>query len=84
MIQLVVTNVRSYQQLVRFKEMVQKQVRGVSGLHQRSFDSGIATIDITASTTAQNLADELAALDYGEFAIDIRSITQNTIDLEMK
>jgi hypothetical protein len=84
MIQLVVADVHSYQHLVRFKEMIQKQVRGVSGLYQRNFDSGVATIDITTSTTTQNLADELVALDYGEFAIDITGITQNTIDMKMK
>ena len=84
MIQLIIKDVYSYQHLVRFKEVVQKQVRGVKGLYQRNFDSGIATIDITASTTTQNLADELVALDYGEFSIDVTGITQNTIDMSMK
>jgi hypothetical protein len=84
MIQLIISGVPSYQQLVRFKETVQKQVRGVSGIYQRDFDAGVATIDITASTTTQNLADELVALDYGAFAIDITGITQNTIDMKMK
>jgi hypothetical protein len=84
MIQLVITGVRSYQHLVRFKEMVQKQVRGVSGIYQREFDAGVATLDITASTAAQNLADELAVIDFGDFAVDITGISQNTIDVKMK
>jgi hypothetical protein len=83
MIQLVIKDVHSYQHLVRFKETVQNHVRGVRGIYQRSFDAGVATIDITASTTTQNLADELVALDYGDFTIDILGLTQNTIDMKM-
>jgi hypothetical protein len=83
MIQLVIAEVDSYQHLVQFKEMVQNQVRGVSGLYQRNFDSGIATIDITTTRTAHNLADELEALNYGSFAIDIMGITQNAINMKM-
>jgi hypothetical protein len=84
MIQLVITGVDSYQHLVRFKETLQKKVRGVSGIYQRDFDAGVATLDITASTTTQNLADELAVIDYGAFAINIIGITQNTIDIKME
>jgi hypothetical protein len=84
MIQMVITGVDSYQHLVRFKETLQKQVRGVSGIYQRDFDAGVATLDITASTTTQNLADELAVIDFGAFAINITGITQNTIDIKME
>lgn len=83
MIQLVITGIHSYEHLVRFKETVQKRVRGVSGIYQRNFDAGVATLDITATATTQNLADELVALDYGTFTIDITGITQNTIDMKM-
>jgi hypothetical protein len=64
--------------------MVRKKIRGVAGLYQRDFSSGVATLDINISTTAQNLADELIVIDYGGFVIDITSITQNSINLEMK
>jgi len=84
MIQLIVSGVQSYRHLVTFKETVQKRVRGVSGVHQRDFNAGVATLDITSVTSAQGLADEIAMIDYGEFAIEISSITQNTIELQMK
>lgn len=84
MIQVVISGIKSYNHLVKFKEMVQKKIRGVAGLYQRDFSAGIATLDINISTTAQNLADELIVIDYGGFAIDITSITQNSINLEMK
>lgn len=84
MIQVVISGIKSYNHLVKFKEMVQKKIRGVAGLYQRDFSSGVATLDINISTTAQNLADELIVIDYGGFVIDITSITQNSINLEMK
>ena len=84
MIQVVISGIKSYNHLVKFKEMVQKKIRGVAGLYQRDFSSGVATLDINISTTAQNLADELVVIDYGGFIIDIKSITQNSINLEMK
>ena len=84
MIQVVISGIKSYNHLVKFKEMVQKKIRGVAGLYQRDFKSGVATLDINISTNAQNLADELIVIDYGGFVIDITSITQNSINLEMK
>ncbi len=84
MIQVVISGIKSYNHLVKFKEMVQKKIRGVAGLYQRDFSSGVATLDINISTTAQNLADELVVIDYGGFAIDITGITQNSINLKMK
>ncbi len=84
MIQVVISNINSYDNLVKFKGMVQKRIRGITGLYQRNFSSGVATLDINIATSAQNLADELVVIDYGGFAIDITSITQNSINLKMK
>ena len=84
MIQVVISGIKSYNHLVKFKEMVQKKIRGVVGLYQRDFSSGVATLDINVSTTAQNLADELIVIYFGGFVIDVTSITQNSINLEMK
>jgi len=84
MIQVVISGIKSYNHLVKFKEIIQKKIRGVAGLYQRDFSSGVATLDINISTTAQNLADELIVIDYAGFVIDITSITQNSINLEMK
>lgn len=84
MIQVIISGVQSYRQLVSFKETVQKRARGVNGVHQRNFNAGVATLDINASVSAQALADELALMEYDEFNIEIKKISQNTIDIEMK
>jgi hypothetical protein len=84
LIRLVVSDIPSYNHLVKFKEMIQKRVRGVSGVYQRDFNTGTATLDISVATTSQKLADALVVIDYGEFVIDITHITQNSVNLKMK
>ncbi|MBW1864138.1 MAG: flagellar assembly protein T N-terminal domain-containing protein [Deltaproteobacteria bacterium] len=84
LIRLVVSDIPSYRHLVKFKEMIQKRVRGVSGLYQRDFNAGTATLDVSVPATSQKLADELVVIDYGEFAIDVTNITQNSVSLKMK
>ena len=84
LIRLVVSDIPSYKHLVKLKEMIQKRVRGVSGLYQRDFNAGTATLDVSVPATSQKLADELVVIDYGEFAIDITNITQNSVSLKMK
>jgi len=84
MIHLILSNVGEYSRLVKFKETVQKKIRGVSGLYQRDYSEGVATLDIKIASTSQALADELVVLDYGGFYIDVTGITQNRIELKMK
>jgi hypothetical protein len=84
MIQLVVSGIQSYSRLVKFKEMIQKNVRNIKGIYQRDFNSGVATLDITVPTSSQKLADELVVIDYGDFSIDVTGIKQNSINLKMK
>ena len=45
---------------------------------------GTATLDVSVPLTSQKLADDLVVIDYGEFVIDITSITQNSVNLKMK
>jgi len=84
LIRLVVSDIPSYNHLVKFKDMIQKRVRGVKGLYQRDFNTGTATLDVSVPATSQKLADELVVIDYGEFAIDISNITESSISLKMK
>jgi len=84
LIRLVVSDIPSYSHLIKLKEMIQKRVRGVSGLYQRDFNAGTATLDVGVPATSQKLADELMAIDYGTFAIDITNITQNSVSLKIK
>jgi hypothetical protein len=84
LIRLEISNIPSYNHLVKFKEALQQRIRGVKGLYQRDFEAGRATLDINVPATSQQLADELAGIDYGGFRVDITRLTQNTIGLTVK
>lgn len=82
LIQLEIRGVASYSRLVTFKDKV-KQVRGVTGLYQRSYQAGVATLDLKATKGAQALADEIVGIDYGGFSVDVTEVSQNRIQLKM-
>jgi hypothetical protein len=82
LIQLEIAGVGSYSQLVVFKDNV-TQIRGVTGLYQRSYQAGVATLDLKATKGAQTLADEIVGIDYGDFTVDVTGVTQNRIQLKM-
>ncbi len=83
MVQMEITGVGSYSNLVKFKQALKTSVRGISGVHQRSFTAGIALLDVESSGTAQEVADQLAITPFPGFAVEITNITQNTINMRM-
>ena len=82
LIQLEIKGVASYSRLVIFKEKI-KQIRGVTGLYQRSYQAGVAILDLKATKGAQALADEIVGIDYGGFSVDVTEVSQNRIQLKM-
>ncbi len=84
MIQVTVSGVSSYGYLVKFKNALADKVRGVKSLHQRGFSSGVATLDVEFTGSAQGIADKLAMMQYEGFSVDITDITQNSIKIKMK
>jgi hypothetical protein len=84
MIQVTVSGVSSYGHLVKFKNALAGKVRGVKSLHQRGFSSGVATLDVEFTGSAQGIADKLAMMQYEGFSVDITDIKQNSINIKMK
>ena len=84
LIRLEISGISSYNHLLKFKETLQQRIRGVKGIYQRDFNAGHASLDVNVPSSSQQLADELVGIDYGGFRVDITSLTQNTIGLEMK
>lgn len=83
LVQLEIAGVAAYYHLVAFKDKAQ-QIRGVTGLYQRSYQAGTAVLDLKTTLAAQALADEMAALDYGDFTVDVTGVSQNRIQLKME
>jgi hypothetical protein len=82
LIHLQITGMTSYNHLVTFKDKV-KQIRGVTGVYQRSYQQGTAVLDLKATVAAQVLADEIVGIDYGDFSVDVTGVSQNRIQLKM-
>ena len=83
MVQLTVKGIGDYKIFVKFKDMLQKQIRGVQGVYQRSLDGGMAVVDVDIKGTAQSLADELAHKKVGDISIKVTGSTAHTVEVTL-
>lgn len=83
MVQLTVKGIGDYKNFVKFKDMIQKQVRGVQGVYQRSLEGGTAVIDVDIKGTAQSLADELAHKKVGDVSVNVTGSTAHTVEVTL-
>ncbi len=83
LIQMTISGITSYNNLVEFKKAVKKKIRGVKEIYQRKFGSQVAVVDIETVNSAQNLTDELSGIKFDGFTIEIIGITQNSINIKM-
>jgi hypothetical protein len=70
-------------QFVKFKDVLRNQVRGIKDLHERSFTSSTAKIEVDSKTSAQALSDELVLKDFGTFSVEVLNSTANTLELKV-
>ncbi|MGV8080633.1 MAG: flagellar assembly protein T N-terminal domain-containing protein [Syntrophales bacterium] len=76
---LVLSGLRSYDDLVSFKERMAREVKGYRESHQRSFNRGQVDLDVELKGSIQGFADDLAALKFQSRKIKILEMTQNRI-----
>lgn len=82
-VQLTIFGLARPQDLQKFKNILQGQVRGVEGIYERSFTGGVAKMDLDVKGSAQSLADELARKNFRDFKIQIMKRSWNTIELQV-
>lgn len=82
-VQLVLSNV-SFMQLKRFKEGLTNEIRGVKAVHQRSFQSRVAKLDVEIQSTTDMLADELVSKTFEGLSFEITGMSENRIDLAVQ
>ncbi len=70
-------------QFVKFKDVLRNQVRGIQGLHERSFENNTAKISVDTKGSAQSLSDELLLKDFGAFGVEVVSSTANSLELKV-
>lgn len=83
LVQLTVRGIGSYSDFVKFKDMLQGQIRGVQAVYQRSLDGGTAVIDVEIKGTAQNLADDISKKKVGGVPVKVISATANTVEVNL-
>jgi predicted hydrocarbon binding protein len=79
--QITIRGLKDMQELSKIKEFLSGQLRGVQDVIQRSYEGGVAILDVSAKTNAQQIGDELAAKNIPDFTLDITGATANTLEI---
>jgi len=83
LVQLTVTGLSGHPDLLKFKNILQSQVRGVEGVHERSFAGNVAKMDVDLKGSAQSLSEELSRKNFNEFVVKVVSSTWNTVEVSV-
>ena len=78
-VQLKIANVAKSKFLRVLKTFLGNDIRGVQNVRQRSYSEKTAEFEVEIKGSAQALAEELEAKDFGDFGIEINEITANTV-----
>jgi len=81
LIQLTIRGLGGMKDLVKIKEFLKGQVRGVQNVIQRSFERGEAVLEVDAKSSAQQIGDELASKPIQGLDLDVTAATGNTLEL---
>jgi len=81
LVQVIVNGLSGHEELRKFKNMLQGQVRGVEGIYERSFSGNVAKIELDIKGSAQSLSEEISRKSFKEFAVKVVGTTWNTIEI---
>jgi hypothetical protein len=83
-VSLVVKGVDDYARLTGFKAVLVNEVRGVKDVQQRSMDDGRAELEVTLAGSADGLAADLSSRKYPGYALKVKKVTPNAVEVELK
>src|SRR3990170_3826292 len=83
LIQLTVRGISEYSDFVKFKDIIQGQIRGVQAIYQRSLEGGTAVLDIEMKGNAQQLSDEIAKKSFGGIPVKVIGASANTVEVSL-
>lgn len=83
-IALTVRGVDDYARVAAFKNALQNSVRGVKDVMERSMEEGKAELEVLVSGTSQAFATELATRRFQGFAVKVKKVTPNAVEVELK
>jgi hypothetical protein len=82
MVQLTIFGLSGVEDLRKFKSSVLGQVRGVEGIHERSFSENVVKMDVDIRGSAQSLSQEISRKNFPEFVIKVLRSTWNTLEVQ--
>jgi hypothetical protein len=82
-IKLIASGLKSYRDLVKFKELITNDVKGVKEVNQREYRNGHVEIDLEVRGNVHGVADDIAALRVNGKAVMVQGISQNTIKVRV-
>ena len=83
LVQLIVTGLSGHEDLLKFKDILQSQIRGVEGVYERSFSANSAKIEVDIKGSAQSLSEELSRKNFKDFVVKVLGSTWNTIEVSV-
>jgi hypothetical protein len=81
---LTVRGVDDYARVAAFKNALVNSVRGVKDVQERSLEEGKAEMEVLVSGTSQAFATELATRRFQGFAVKVKKVTANAVEVELK
>jgi hypothetical protein len=83
MVQLIVFGLAGADDIRKFKTSVLGQVRGVEGIHERSFSENMVKMDVDVRGSAQSISQEISRKTFPDFAVKVIRSTWNTLEVQV-
>jgi hypothetical protein len=83
LVQLTVFGLTGPDDVRRFKTSVLGQVRGVEGIHERSFSENVIKMDVDVRGSAQSISQEIGRKTFPDFAVKVIRSTWNTLEVQV-
>lgn len=83
LVQLTVTGLSGHPDLLKFKNMIQSQVRGVERIHERSFSGNVAKMEVDLKGNAQSFSEEISRKSFNEFVVKVVRSTWSTVEINV-
>ena len=83
MVQLVVFGLAGADDIRKFKTSVLSQVRGVEGIHERSFSENMVKMDVDVRGSAQSISQDISRKTFPDFTVKVIRSTWNTLEVQV-
>jgi Flagellar assembly protein T, N-terminal domain len=83
LVQLMVFGLSGADDVRKFKTSVLGQVRGVEGIHERSFAENTLKVDVDIRGNAQSLSQEIGRKTFPDFSVKVIRSTWNTLEVQV-